>query len=124
MNKSFSGGHRAVIAGTGSALPAKELSNEDLAKMVETSDEWIITRTGIKTRRIADEGETTAHLAALAAKNALTSAAYRDEIDLIIVGTITPEMVFPSTACFVQDVIGAKNAWAFDLNAACSGFVY
>lgn len=126
MNKSCSGsGYRAVITGTGSALPAKELSNDDLAKMVETSDEWITTRTGIKTRRIAGDGETTAQLSAIAAQNALASAGLSaDQIDLIIVGTITPEMVFPSTACFVQDAIGAKNAWAFDLSAACSGFVY
>jgi 3-oxoacyl-[acyl-carrier-protein] synthase III len=126
MNKSFSGsGYRAVITGTGSALPAKELSNADLAKMVETSDEWITTRTGIKTRRIAEESETTAQLSTIAAKNAMANAGLSaDQIDLIVVGTITPEMVFPSTACFVQDAIGAKNAWAFDLSAACSGFVY
>jgi 3-oxoacyl-[acyl-carrier-protein] synthase III len=126
MNKSFNcSGYRAVITGTGSALPAKELSNDDLAKMVETSDDWITTRTGIKTRRIADESETTAQLSAVAAQNALASAGLSaEQIDLIIVGTITPEMVFPSTACFVQDAIGAKNAWAFDLSAACSGFVY
>jgi 3-oxoacyl-[acyl-carrier-protein] synthase-3 len=125
MNKLLGGGYRAVITGTGSALPAKELSNDDLAKMVDTSDEWITTRTGIKTRRIAGDSETTAHFAAIAAKNALASAGlFADQIDLIVVGTITPEMVFPSTACFVQDAIGAKNAWAFDLSAACSGFVY
>jgi 3-oxoacyl-[acyl-carrier-protein] synthase-3 len=126
MNKAFSGsGYRAVITGTGSALPAKELSNDDLAKMVDTSDEWITTRTGIKTRRIAADSETTAQLSAIAAQNALANAGLSaDQIDLIVVGTITPEMVFPSTACFVQDAIGAKNAWAFDLSAACSGFVY
>ena len=126
MNKSFCGsGCRAIITGTGSALPAKELSNDDLAKMVDTSDEWITTRTGIKTRRIAGDGETTAQLSAIAAQNALADAELSaDQIDLIIVGTITPEMVFPSTACFVQNAIGAKNAWAFDLSAACSGFVY
>jgi len=125
MNKSFSGGYRAIITGTGSALPDKELSNEDLAKMVETSDDWITTRTGIKSRRIASESETTAQLSAIAAQKALASAGLSaEQIDLIVVGTITPEMVFPSTACFVQDAIGAKNAWAFDLSAACSGFVY
>jgi 3-oxoacyl-[acyl-carrier-protein] synthase-3 len=125
MNKPFGSGYRAIITGTGSALPAKELSNDDLAKMVDTSDEWIATRTGIKTRRIADENETTAQLSAIAAQNALANAGLSaDQVDLIIVGTITPEMVFPSTACFVQDAIGAKNAWAFDLSAACSGFVY
>ena len=128
MNKSFSGGtcgYRAVIAGTGSALPVKELSNDDLAKMVETSDEWITTRTGIRTRRIAENSETTAQLATTAAKNALASAGLAaEDIELLIIGTITPEMVFPSTACFVQDALGAKKAWAFDLSAACSGFVY
>ena len=94
-------------------------------KIVETNDEWIITRTGIRTRRIASDGETTATLAAEAARRALQDANMdASEIELIILATITPEMVFPSTACFVQDMIGAKNAWAFDLSAACSGFVY
>jgi 3-oxoacyl-[acyl-carrier-protein] synthase-3 len=128
MNKSFSSGasgYRAVIAGTGSALPAKELSNDDLARMVETSDEWITTRTGIKIRRIAEDSETTAHLATSAARKALEESGLEpNEVELIIIGTITPEMVFPSTACFVQDALGAKNAWAFDISAACSGFVY
>ncbi|MCK5000566.1 MAG: ketoacyl-ACP synthase III [Anaerohalosphaera sp.] len=115
----------AVIAGTGSAVPSGILTNEDLEKIVDTSDEWITTRTGIKVRHICQEGETTATLATQAAKNALAEAGMEaTEIDLIIVTTITPEMVFPSTACFVQDMIGAKNAWAFDLSAACSGFVY
>jgi 3-oxoacyl-[acyl-carrier-protein] synthase-3 len=127
MNKLFSaaGKYRAVISGTGSALPAGELSNDDLARMVETSDEWITTRTGIKNRRIAEKNETTAQFATTAARNALASAGIApEELELIIIGTITPEMVFPSTACFVQDALGAKNAWAFDLSAACSGFVY
>src|SRR5512140_3643062 len=105
MNKSFSGGasgYRAVIAGTGSALPTKQLSNDDLARMVETSDDWITTRTGIKIRRIADDTETTAHFATTAASKALESSGIApNEIELVIVGTITPEMVFPSTACFV-----------------------
>jgi 3-oxoacyl-[acyl-carrier-protein] synthase-3 len=128
MNKSFSSGtcgYRALISGTGSALPARQLSNDDLTKMVETSDDWITTRTGIKVRRIAEDSETTAQLAAAAAEKALASAGISaQDIELIIVGTITPEMVFPSTACFVQEALGAKNSWAFDLNAACSGFVY
>ncbi|RKY09729.1 MAG: 3-oxoacyl-ACP synthase [Planctomycetota bacterium] len=116
---------RAILAGSGSCLPEKTLTNEDLSKIVETNDEWIATRTGIKTRRIASDGETTATLAAEAARRALEDAKMdATELDLIIVATITPEMVFPSTACFVQDMIGAKNAWAFDLAAACSGFVY
>lgn len=116
---------RAVIAGTGSCVPDKILTNEDFTKIVETSDEWITTRTGIKTRHIAQEGETTATLAAEASRRALSEAGIApDEVELIIVATVTPEMVFPSTACFVQDMIGARNAWAFDLCAACSGFVY
>lgn len=117
--------YKAVIAGTGSSLPEKKLTNDDLSKIVETNDEWITTRTGIKTRRIAGEGETTATLASEAAKIAVADAGLQaEDIEMIVVATITPEMVFPSTACFVQDAIGAKNAWAFDLNAACSGFVY
>jgi 3-oxoacyl-[acyl-carrier-protein] synthase-3 len=119
------GRYNAIIAGTGSFLPAKKLTNEDLTKIIETTDEWITTRTGIKTRRIASEGETTASLAAEAAKKALEAAKLDPmDLDMIIIATITPEMVFPSTACFVQEMIGAKNAWAFDLAAACSGFVY
>lgn len=116
---------RAVLAGTGSYVPEKILTNEDLTKIVDTSDEWITTRTGIKTRHVVSEGETTATLSAEAARRALKDAGMEpEELNLIILGTITPEMVFPSTACFVQDMIGAKNAWAFDLSAACSGFVY
>ncbi|MBC8378460.1 MAG: ketoacyl-ACP synthase III [Planctomycetes bacterium] len=116
---------RAILAGTGSFVPEKVLTNDDLTKIVDTNDEWITTRTGIKTRHVAGEGETTATLAAEAARRALKDAGMQaEELDLIILGTITPEMVFPSTACFVQDMIGAKNAWAFDLSAACSGFVY
>jgi 3-oxoacyl-[acyl-carrier-protein] synthase-3 len=93
--------------------------------MVDTNDEWITTRTGIKTRRITTDDETTAMLATSAAKQALKTAKVKGkEIDMIVVATITPEMVFPSTAAFVQKDIGAKNAWTFDLTAACSGFVY
>lgn len=116
---------RAIVVGTGSSVPSKVMTNEDFTRIVETSDEWIVTRTGIRERHIAGPGETTATLAAQAARNALEKAAMKpDEIELIIVATVTPEMVFPSTACFVQAMIGASNAWAFDLNAACSGFVY
>ncbi len=116
---------RAVIAGCGSFAPAKTLTNEDLAKMVDTSDEWIKTRTGIEVRHITTEEETTAMLATEAARRALKMAETRpDELDLIITATITPEMVFPSTGCFVQRALGAPNAAAFDLAAACSGFVY
>lgn len=116
---------RAILVGSGSCLPEKKLTNEDLMSIVETTDEWITTRTGINTRRIASDNETTATLSTEAARRALEDAKMAaDEIELIVLATITPEMVFPSTACFVQEMIGAHNAWAFDLSAACSGFVY
>lgn len=116
---------RAVIRGNGSFAPAKILTNEDLAKMVDTSDEWITVRTGIKTRHITTETESTAYLATEAAKRALEHAKINPgDLELIIVATITPEMVFPSTASFVQRSLKAKKAWVFDLSAACSGFVY
>ncbi len=117
--------YRAVITGNGSFVPAKILTNDELAKMIDTSDEWITTRTGIKVRHVASDDETTAFLAAEAAKKALAKAKLNpDELELIIVATITPEMVFPSTASFVQVALGAKKASVFDLAAACSGFVY
>jgi 3-oxoacyl-[acyl-carrier-protein] synthase-3 len=115
----------AELAGTGSYVPEKVLTNEHFTKIVETSDEWITTRTGIKERRQASESESTATLASEAARRALADAGMKpEELDIIIVATITPEMVFPSTACFVQAAIGATHAWAFDISAACSGFVY
>jgi len=117
--------YRAVITGHGSFVPAKTLTNDDLAKMVDTSDEWITTRTGVKVRHITTDSETTAFLATEAAKKALADANLdAAELELIIVATITPEMVFPSTASFVQRALQAKKAWVFDLAAACSGFVY
>jgi 3-oxoacyl-[acyl-carrier-protein] synthase-3 len=117
--------NRAVITGCGSFVPSKILTNEDLARTVDTSDEWINSRTGIKTRHITSDEESTAYLATEAAKRALQYAGLgAEDLDLIIVATITPEMVFPSTACFVQQALGAKKAWAFDIGAACSGFVY
>jgi 3-oxoacyl-[acyl-carrier-protein] synthase-3 len=116
---------RAVITGTGSFVPAKLLTNDDLAKIVDTTDEWITTRTGIKVRHVTTDDETTAFLATEAAKRALTSANVNaSEVELIIVATVTPEMVFPSTASFVQRNLGAKRAWVFDIEAACSGFIY
>lgn len=125
MNNNNNGMYKAVIAGTGMCVPTGTLTNQDLEKIVDTSDEWITTRTGIKTRHICQEGDTTASLSSEAAKKALDDAGISPlDLDMIIVATITPEMVFPSTACFVQDTIGAVNAWAFDVNAACSGFVY
>ena len=101
------------------------MPNSELEKLVETSDEWITTRTGIKERRIAAEGEFTSDMAAKAAQNALENAGITaEEVDLILVATVTPDMFFPSTACFVQSKIGAKHAACFDVSAACSGFLY
>lgn len=116
---------KARITGTGSAVPEKILTNFDLEKMVDTTDEWITTRTGIKERHIAGEGEYTSTFATLAAERALAMADVRaDELDLIIVATITPDFPFPATACIVQSNLGASRAAAFDVAAACSGFVY
>jgi 3-oxoacyl-[acyl-carrier-protein] synthase-3 len=115
----------ARITGTGSALPERVLSNFDLEKFVETSDEWIRTRTGIRQRHVAAEGETTGDLALLAAERALAAAGVKaSELDLIVLGTTTPDLIFPSTACLVQHRLGANGCAAFDVNAACSGFVY
>lgn len=115
----------ASIVGTGSYVPEKILKNADLERMVETSDEWIVTRTGIRERRIAAENETTSDMAANAARAALENANVSPEdVDMIIVATITPDMFFPSTACFVQTRIGAFKAVCFDVSAACSGFLY
>ena len=114
-----------TVAGTGSYVPEKILTNDDLAKLVDTSDEWITSRTGIKERRIAADGEATSDLGAKAALEAMDDAGVTaDEIDLIIVATVSPDMFFPSTACFIQKKIGAKNAVCFDISAACSGFLY
>jgi len=111
--------------GVGFYVPDKVLTNKDLEKMVDTSDEWITTRTGIKERRISAEGTSTSDLAKEAALNAIKEAKLTPEdIDLIIVATITPDMSFPSTACIVQSKIGAKNAACFDVSAACAGYVY
>ena len=114
----------ARIIGTGSAVPEQIVTNEDLSKIVETSDEWISSRSGIKERRIAKE-ETTTSLAILAGKRALENAGIAsEEIEVIIVATCTPDCFFPNTACQVQEAIGAKHAVAFDLSAACSGFLF
>ena len=125
MNPVRPASYRAVITGYGSFVPPKKLTNDDLAKMMDTSDEWITTRTGVKVRHITTDDETTAFLSTEAAKRALAEANLdASELGLIIVATITPEMVFPSTASFVQRSLGAKKAWVFDLAAACSGFIY
>lgn len=116
---------RAGIQGLGVYVPTRVLTNDDLAKMVDTSDEWITTRTGIKRRHIAGPDEVTSDLALIAARRALDDAGIGPrDLDLIIVGTATPDMFFPATACLVQDRLGAKRAGAFDLLAACSSFVY
>lgn len=113
------------IAGTGSHMPDKILTNADLEKIVQTSDEWITTRTGIKQRHIADENTASSDLAIAAGRKALADAGIAPEqLDAIIVATITPDMPFPSTACFVQKGLGAVNAAAFDVGAACAGFIY
>ncbi len=113
------------IIGTGSCVPDNVVTNNDLAKIVETSDEWITTRTGIKERRIAEPGTATSDLAIKAAKKALEASKIDPQkLDLIITATCTPDHLFPSVSCLVQHAIGATNAAAFDLSAACSGFIY
>ena len=116
---------RAEIAGTGMFLPNKVLTNADLEKTLDTSDEWIRSRTGIHERRIAGDGESSSTLAIQAGKMALDSAKILpNELDLVIVCTSTPDILFPATACFVQDGLGAINAAAYDISAVCSGFVF
>ena len=113
------------IAGTGSYLPEKILTNADLERMVDTTDEWIFTRTGIRERHIAAEGEFTSDLSTQAARQAIKAAGIQaQDIDLIIVATTTPDRVFPSTACLMQDKLGISGCPAFDIQAVCSGFVY
>ncbi|HEX7348767.1 MAG TPA: beta-ketoacyl-ACP synthase III [Rhodanobacteraceae bacterium] len=115
----------ARILATGSALPARVVTNADLEKIVDTSDEWIQTRTGIKERHVAAEGETTGDLAFRAGKQALDDAGVRaSDLDMVILGTTTPDIIFPATACLIQNRLGANGCMAFDVNAACSGFMY
>lgn len=121
MNKLYNAG----IIGTGSCLPPNIITNKDLEKMVDTSDEWIVSRTGIRERRVVDEDTATSDLATVAARRALDDAGLEpSDIDMIIVATVTPDMNFPSTACLVQSNLGADHCPAFDLEAACSGFLY
>ncbi len=116
---------RSVLIGTGSALPKRAVSNAEMAKMVDTSDEWIVERTGIRNRHIAGEGETTSTLATAAAKAALDAAGVSgDSIELIILATCTPDQTFPASATIVQEQIGANGCIAFDVAAVCSGFLY
>jgi 3-oxoacyl-[acyl-carrier-protein] synthase-3 len=115
---------RSVILGTGSELPAKVVTNRDLEKMVDTSDEWITVRTGIKERRVLEEGKGNADMAFEAAKRALSDAGMEGkDLDAIIMGTVSPDYPFPSSACVLEDMLGARNAFSFDVSAACSGFL-
>lgn len=125
MSKTPNSLRTVSIIGTGAYFPEKTVTNRDLEKIVDTSDEWIYSRTGMRERRVARADQATSDLAAEAAKAALADAGIgTDEVDLLIVATLSPDMFFPSTACFVQDKIGAKNAYCYDLGAACSGSLY
>ena len=116
---------RAKISALGTYVPPRLLTNADLEKMVETSNEWIIERTGIRQRHIVDKGMATSDLAIEAANEALKQRGMpASEVEAIFLGTVTPDMIFPATACIIQDKIGAKGAWGYDISAACSGFVY
>jgi 3-oxoacyl-[acyl-carrier-protein] synthase-3 len=118
-------GNSVIISGTGSYAPPKILNNDDLSKIVDTSDEWIRSRTGIRERRIADDDQTTSDMAAEAARDAIRNAGLGvEDIGLVVVATVTPDMPFPNTACFVQKKLGLGKIPAFDIEAACSGFVY
>jgi len=118
-------GRTAAITGTGAYLPERVLTNADLEKMVETTDEWILTRTGIRERHIARPDQATSDLAFEAARRAMDAAGLQaGDLDMIVVATVTPDMIFPSTACFVQEKLGAKKAFCFDLEAACCGFLF
>ena len=114
-----------MITGLGFAVPDKIMTNADFEKIIDTSDEWITERTGMKERHFGEDGEVTSDLCAEAASKAMSEANLSaEEIDVIIVGTVTGDVHFPSTACYVQDKLGASNAAAFDISAACSGFLY
>jgi 3-oxoacyl-[acyl-carrier-protein] synthase-3 len=116
---------RAKISALGTYVPPRLLTNADLEKMVETSNEWIVERTGIRQRHIVDPGTATSHLAVEAVKHALEERGIpATDVEAIFLATVTPDMAFPATACLVQDRIGAKGAWGYDISAACSGFVY
>src|SRR6202163_1588991 len=115
----------AKITGVAGYVPPRVVTNNDLQKIVDTNDEWIRARTGIRERHYADPGVASSHLGTEAAKKLLAAKGVQPEqIDLIVVATVTPDMLFPATACLIEDRLGAKNAWGFDLSAACSGFTY
>jgi 3-oxoacyl-[acyl-carrier-protein] synthase III len=119
------GGRPTTIRSLATYVPPRVLTNADLEKMVDTSDEWILQRTAIKERHIVDPGVATSDLGTEAARQAIAAAGIApDDIGFIVVGTVTPDMMFPSTACLVQHKIGARHAWGFDLSAACSAFTY
>jgi 3-oxoacyl-[acyl-carrier-protein] synthase-3 len=116
---------RAAITGVAVYVPERRLTNADLATRLDTSDDWIVTRTGIRERRIAGPGETTSTMSAEAVRRLMAQRGLGpDDVDALIVATVTPDMVFPATACLVQDQVGLRNTWGFDLSAACSGFLY
>ena len=116
---------RSMIAGIGVAVPRKIITNYDLEKIVDTSDHWIVTRTGIKQRRVLEKGRSNVDLSEQAAREALDRAGLKPEqLEMILVGTITPDYPFPATACLLQARLGASKALAFDLSAGCTGFVY
>ena len=116
---------RAKISAIGTYLPPRVLTNADLEKMVDTTNEWIMERVGIRERHIADKGVAASDLAVAAVKNLLASHPFDlQEVDLIVVGTVTPDMMYPSTACLVQHKLGIKSTWGFDVSAGCSGFLY
>lgn len=116
---------KAVIQGIGHAVPSKVVTNDDLSKRVDTNDEWIVQRTGIKERRMCDEGESTSTLSVDAAREAIAAAGISvDDINMVVVGTVSGDYIWPATASYVQDQLGIKNAGAFDVNAACAGFIY
>ena len=118
-------GRRAKITALGTYVPPQVLTNQDLEKMVETSDQWIIERTGIRERHVLGKGQGTSDMCVEAAKKVLAQRGIAaSDLEVIIVGTVTPDMMFPSTACLVQDKIGARGAWGFDVSGGCSGFVY
>jgi 3-oxoacyl-[acyl-carrier-protein] synthase III len=122
---SRAGGRPTSVKSLATYVPPRVLTNADLEKMIDTSDEWIMQRVGIRERHIADPGIATSDLGREAALAAISRAGLTpDEIDLIVVGTVTPDMMFPSTACLIQDKIGARHAWGFDISAACSAFTY
>ncbi len=118
-------GRKAIVTGVGHYAPPKVLSNKELEKMVDTSDEWIVSRTGVRERRILEGERGSSYMGVKAIEMVLNDRGMSpEEIELIIVATVTPDTMFPSTACRIQDALGAKNAWGFDLNGACSGFIF